>query len=305
METKYVMLLLLVPFAFSQGPFYDIKGDGLDAAMDNVICKTDFMTGVMGSIMDHADNTNLQDSVDKLNGDLDSLQDLADAGDAAGFRAFIIGTYMPDMREGVQAILSERGRHNVTLETRLELKSEYDSMRSEYDTCNFESMKRFANAKADAYDKALELAGEQASDLSGKGVSTEGLSSLISDAKDEIVDPLHSAIDSADTPAEVRSALLNYCLFDGCPGGKNFHFAAKFGGEKLQSILDYVSDGARAAGLGDKVDEAQDSLDDANSILGSVGDEQYSASQGENLWNDLKDAAAKLREIVTSLRSGQ
>jgi hypothetical protein len=306
METRYVMLaLLLAPMVFAEGPFFDIRGQGLDAAMDNVVCKTDFMTGVLESIMDHVDGTEgLQTHVDALEADVEELQSLADANDVRGFRMYLHESYVPDMKAAREAIVLERGEHEITPGTRAALKSDFDELHSEYESCNSESMERFANAKIDAYEKALELAENQASELSAKGVETSGLSSLIEEAQEEIVEPLQAEVDAADTGPEIRAALAKYCLFDGCPTGTNFNFAAKFGHEKLQSILDYVEDEADAAGLGDDVDEAQADLDEAKSILDSVGDGSYSESQGRELWNALHDAAAKIREIVSSLRSG-
>jgi len=314
MDLKYALLfaLLFVPLVAAVpagqgaglGKGQLANGEGLDAAMDLVNCKTDFTVAVMESMIDRVpEASSLDDNVDALQADTEELQNYADADDVLGFRSYLRGTYEPNLREAKQEVLQLRRTANIRSETLSDLRSDYESLRADFDGCHVTGLKRAAEAKLTAYDRFLDKAEEKADNLDAKGVDTAGLEDLISDARAEIVEPLQDAVDSADDSSEVRDALKQYCLFNGCPNGVNFHFAARFELEKLNQILDKVEQNATDAGLGDEVSDIQEDLDDAEESLGDAGTSQYNDEEYEGMWNSLHSASSKTRDLLAELRS--
>jgi hypothetical protein len=306
MEYKYAVLfaLLLIPMSSAIGELDDEREAALNAAMDNVECKTDFMVGVIDSMVENIEGVDyLNDHVDVLTGDEAQLQEYADEGDVQGFKDYVDDSYTPHMREAKDDVREARLEANISAETKAELRDDYNSLSAAYEACNFDSLERFAEAKLSGYEEALELAEDKAANLSAKGVDTSGLTALIEEAEDEIVDPLSEAVENAGNSTELRDALGQYCLFNGCPRGTNFHFAAKFEVEKLESILEFIADDAEAAGLGEDVDSAQEDIDATQDVLDDVGTSQYTESQGEDLRGYLRSAADTIMEIISTLRS--
>jgi hypothetical protein len=323
MELKYAMLfaLLLVPMVSAIGGFNgaagasgghgsgssrmgmdEIKGELLTSSMDNVICKADFMNGVLESMMENVNGTeNLQDDLDALETDVETLQGYSGSGDANGYRLYLRDSFAPHMRAARENIMS--ARHGVGGSVGEQLRIEYDSYKSEYHACNDESMGRFSEAKVNAYEAALERAQERADNMSAKGIDASGLDSLIRDAWEQVVDPLQDALDEAENGTGAKDAIHQYCLFNGCKEGLNFHFWVKFEAEKLDSVLASISDEAAEAGLSDDVDSAQADIDSASDALEDAGTAQYTDGAGQGILDDLHSAAQKIKAILHELRS--
>ncbi|MBU0527836.1 hypothetical protein KKE92_05110 [Candidatus Micrarchaeota archaeon] len=306
MDYKFVMLaLLLVPMASANPGIFDMgKGDGLEAAMDNIGCRADFTVGVLESQISILGADELQDDVDDIEDDVDELVELVDDGDVSGFREYVHGDYSQHMKNARQNALQSRNQGNMTHGVKAQLRDAYNSLKEDFEACNSESMGRFAQAKIDGYEEILERAGEQSEDLSEKGVDTTALDALIADAEDEIVDPLKDAVDEAETSEELREALGSYCLFNGCANGINFHFAASWQIEKLDSILDLIEDDAEEAGLSDDWDTADEYLVTASENLEDVGTDQYEGTEHDDVWDNIRLASGALKDIISTLRSG-
>ncbi len=306
MDYKFVILaLLLVPMASASPGIFDVpKGDGLEAAMDNVGCRAEFTVGVLESHISILGADELQDDVDEIEDDVDELQALVDDGDVSGFREYVHGDYSQHMKNARQNALQSRNQGNMTHGVRTQLRDAYNALHEDFEACNLESMERFAQAKIDGYEKILERAGERSEDLSEKGVDTNALDALIEDAEDEIVDPLKDAVDDAQTAEELREALGSYCMFNGCANGVNFHFAAKWQIEKLDSILDLIEDDAEEAGLSDDWNDANEYVETASENLEEVGDDQYEGTEHDDVWDNIRLASGALKDIISELRSG-
>ncbi len=306
MDYKFVILaLLLVPMASADPGIFDMpKGDGLDAAMDNVKCRAEFTVGVLESHISILGADELQDDIDDIEDDVDELQELVDDGDIRGFREHVHGDYSQHMRNARQNALQSRNQGNLSHGVKAQLRDAYSDLHEDFETCNFDSMERFAQAKIDAYEKVLERAGQRSEDLSEKGVDTGDLDDLIADAEDEILNPLQDAVGDAKTAEELREALGSYCLFNGCKDGMNFHFAANWQIEKLDSILDLIEEDAEEAGLSDDWDDANDYLETASSNLDEIGYDQYEGTEHDDVWDNIRSASGALKDIISELRSG-
>jgi hypothetical protein len=306
MDYKNVVLaLLLVPMAAATpGLFDEPKEQGLEAAMENVQCRVQFTIAVMESQMELLGDDDLQDDVDALEEDLEELQDLADSGDARGFSIYLRETHSGNMQDARQNALQQRNQGSMTMQVRKELRDAYSEAREDFDRCNNESLANFGEAKLEGYKTIVERLEERADNLSAKGLDTSGLEELIDDVEEQVIEPLEDALDDADTAEEVREALGDYCMFNGCKGGLNFHMAAKWHIEKLDQILELVEDDSEDAGLGDEWDTAKDYVSDADSALDSVGDGQYGGSEHDDVWDNIESASDELKDIISALRSG-
>lgn len=322
MEFKYVALfvLLLFPIAAAIGPQGPVgaggkamaglesrwaiaRGQMLNGSMDNAVCKAGYMAKAIDAVMENVNGTDgLMNLADKLDNDVAALQNYANDGNILGFRAYMHNTFTPHMAAAKSSINDAWA--NATLAERLRLSAEFRSLQTEYLACNGPSLGRFGDAKADAYDVALERARARAGALSAKGVDVSGIESLIDEAREQVVDPLNDGLDSADNGTAMRGAIGGYCLMNGCPNGLNFHFWAKFEAEKLDSILASISDDARAAGLSDDVDSAQADIDSARNSIDDIGSGTYSSGIGKEVMDSLREASRKITAIYHNLRSG-
>ncbi len=293
MEIKYVMLfalLLAVPFV-SAAP---IKDNRLAGALDNAGCRAEFTMEVLESTANHSGN-NLSANAAKLQDDISAFKGFAEAGDVEAFREHLkdFNAHMNDARKAIlQARMKGPAMGGVKGPAMGALKKDYDKFKENYNKCNLDSLKKFSYGKVATYDNYLDRAEERVSQLSAKGVETSDLTALIAEARSTIVAPLKDALQVSETPDEIHSALKQYCLFNGCKDGLNFHFAAKFEAEKLDKILELVKDKANEAGLSDKVTSAQDSIIMAKSHVGD-----------ESAWTNLKSAGEIIKQILSTLRS--
>jgi len=308
MEAKYaLMFFALLPLvsAVPQG-VEEFRGQALGAAMEDIYCKTDFSVAVLESLISHTDDSDsLNSDIDALETDTQNLQNYADDNDVEAFRTYLKDSYGPHLKDATEAAKSWRTGHSgLEPSARKEIRDEYTDLRETYDQCNKDALNRFSEARINAAEQELEKAEKVVANLSSKGVDTSGLSALISEARSEIVEPLQSALDAATTGKELSDALHAYCLNSGCKTGNNFHFAAKFDIEQIGSILDYIESDADSAGLSGKVSDARSSLGSAQSKLDEVGSSSYgSLGDREDVWKDIRDAAATVKEILSEMRS--
>lgn len=307
MDLKYAMLfaLLMVPLA-SAALSDAVKGQGLEAAMADVECRNAFTIGVMDSVASVVPDEGLEAQKAALEADKAKLQSYADSGDTGGFRSYVRGTYDQHLRDARQAILGWRkdNARSVTGAQHTSLRGAYAALRETYNACHLNALKSYGKAKAQAYGEALDRREEKLENLSAKGVDTHGLGALISQARSQVVSPLESAVDAASGILSYHNALKSYCLYDGCPEGRNFHFAAKWEAEKLRGILEVVKADPRSANYAAEIASAESGIATAESVVSAAGDSQFTAAQHDQLWNALSDASRKVKEILSGMRSG-
>ncbi|MBI5046679.1 hypothetical protein HZC07_03020 [Candidatus Micrarchaeota archaeon] len=303
MDMKYLVLfaLLVLPFSFAVSP-QGVRGTGIEAAMIEVGCKTDFTVGVINSVDSAVNSSNLSRYATKLQADVTALQGYADRNDSEGFRSYVKGTYETDLRSTNSAVVDLRKsvRGNAT---RGSMRSDYQNLRGTFESCRLAALKQYANAKVNGYERLLAQYNNKITNLSAKGIDTSILSTIVSDAQSQIVDPLKSAISSATNGSQVRMALGEFCLFNGCPNGDNFHLAAKFEIEKLNKQLAYIQANGNETGVQDKITDAQSALASASSALSSVGTNKYLPDQEQAVWSNIRTAAQDIKQILSGVRN--
>ena len=297
--------MLLVPLvsAVPQG-IGALKGAGLEAAMTNAECKTDFMVAVIdGMVAVLNDTGNLSSQVDILNSDIDTMQGYVDANDTDAFRAYVHGTYAQHMRDAKTAIKDARKGQGFG-KMKQQLKEQYDELKSTYDSCHFGTLKHAAETKVDGYKDALGRKRQKIQNLSAKGINTTELDELVDEAENEVVDPLENEVGDADNVQELKGIMDKYCLYNGCKNGTDFHFAAKFEIKKLGLILDNIKADAESKNLSSDVETVQGYLDSAQSKLDAADESKMDDAAHEAMWSDIKAAESALKLLVSKTRSG-
>jgi hypothetical protein len=305
------MKLCLLPLALLvlAMPAMAASGDQavLTGSYDSVSCHTAMEVGVISSIDNAVQQASLSSYGDTLTTDTSTLQGYATSGDTTDFRSFLRGTYEPDLQSANQAIRGARQdfrQWNVSKDTILGIRQSYNASLAQYQSCNMNAIQEVGNARVTQFQDVLSNYTGMMNALSAKGVDTSGMSTAISNAQNNIVTQLQSALSSATTAQGMRQAIASFCLADGCPNGTNGHFYANFAIAKEQGILNLVSPNATADGLSTQVSQAQSYITSAQTALTAVGTDKYDPTQEQAVWNNLQDAASSIKGILKSMRNG-
>ncbi len=295
--------LAAVPLASASGG--NLTMGMLKAAADSASCRADFNAGYIGALETGIPSaSSLQSYADKVKSDEQELQGLAAAGNATAFRDFMKSAFDPDMKSANDAVRSWRSDYrNQSNSSKESLKASYGQLRASEESCEFQALKEYANDRVESYDDALSDYSSSVSKLDAKGVPTSDLSSLISDARSQVVGPLQSAVSGATNVSQLRQALGGYCLYNGCKDGTNFHMAARFDSDRLGDILVRIQPLAQADGLGSNVTAAQTALSSVQSELASIGTSEYAQGQADTVWSGIRSVAGDLKGIIAGIRS--
>ena len=318
MEFKWGALLLailLVPAAFAApGGNNATQAQLLSAASTEAQCRVDFTVGYLNSIITAVPNSSstLGADVSSLQSDLSTLQGYAASNDASGYRNYLSSTFQPafaSVRSDIEA-RPWKGSDNATLAG---LKANYSQLLQNYQSCQLNALKSFAEAKIAVYSQALDMYANRTNSILNRnntGMDTSALNQLQADAKSQILDPLQSAISGATNASQLRDAFNQYCLFDGCANGVNYHLAVKYGIARLNATLDAVQArvGANNSALFTK---AQSDLANAESALASIGGARYTdgnsgglRSSLESVNGDIQSAMAQARNMMGNRTGG-
>ena len=304
MDIKYAMffaLLLAVPMAYANPG--NMPTQMLSDALTHVQCKMTFSTGIVGLLQSNSPSAS-SISTSALQADVQKLQTDASNGDVTSFRGDV-ATFDSDLQSLNGAIKSWRGESgkNLTNSSRQTIKSGDTQLRTTLETCTDNALKTFADEKLLGYNTDLADMQAKIANLSAKGVDTSALSSLVSDAQSTIVSPFQSAINSATNASQLRDAIEQYCLYDGCKSGTNFHLAAKWDIAKTSAVESYLQSKPNAGNFTSQFSQVTSDVSQSQSALSSVGTSAYGPGQSDSVFNPLKDASDVLKQIASGMRS--
>ena len=286
MELRYAMviaLLLALPMAYADSG--NLSSQLLSSALAHVECKTTFETGVVNLITTNVPSaSSLTPYATTLQNDEQKLQTYANNGDADGFRTYAQGTYDPDVKSLNDAIVAWRKApgKNLSASTRQAINSGDKSLRTTLESCQFTALQDYANAKLTWYNSALGDAQARATNLSAKGLDTTSLDSVISSAQSTIVTPFQSAIGSATDSKGLMAALQQYCLFDGCRSGTNYHFSARWDIAKTSAVETYLQGKPEAGNFTSQFSQVTSDVSQSQSALYTVGMSAYGSGQSDS-----------------------
>ena len=181
------------------------------------------------------------------------------------------------------------------------LQSTYKSLRDTEDSCF--NTNAYAHLVLNYYTTALNLYQLRAQNLTNRGIDASNLLNLVDNARSQTVTPLQNGVNSATNSSQLRILLNQYCLYDGCVNGTNFHMAAKFETMRMADLLAAISPNATAAGLGSNVAAAQTSLNAARTEISSWGTNDAKPDQLGPVWTDIRSAAKGSHDIFMALNN--
>lgn len=291
-----MLLLILMPFVYAAAN-NDGNMQGLEVAANVAQCRSDFVVGVMNSISSNVPSTaqGLNVYITKLPSDVAQLKTITSKDD---FKTFVSGTLDVDFKSAQDAIKtareSFRGKNATTKDAREKMRSDFTSLRSTLNSCDFSAHKQFSDMKLQSYSKEIAKYQSAADSLRAKGVDTSSLNKVISDAQAQVSN-FQTAVDSANDSKSLGNAINGFCIYNGCAKGANYHLGARFQIERLSEILSYTE--TKMNLTADEISSVQANIDAANSALAQVGTSAYTADSSKAVWDDIKAAANALKTV--------
>ncbi len=269
----------------------------LSARAEKVGCTVAFHASVLRDTSAKVSQaSDLKDWITKLDSDQSQLNTLAIAGDHKALQQFFSTVLKADLKSADAALRDLRKnfkQFNVSRETREALKNDYKSAKTAFDACVSQADMKAVQKKIDSYSNALDRAQADVEKLSKKGADTSEMSKLITDAKQEIINPLKD-------PSTGNAELKKYCLWNGCKEGLNFHFAARFAVAKLSAMLRVFSEKAASSGNLTDITAVQTHMDAANTLLSQISTQNYLEGQKDDVWSHINMASDELRKLLKS-----
>jgi hypothetical protein len=313
METRFISALLfaaLLISIMSAQPAPPVPGADktalLDSALTDMKCKVTFETGFMHAIIARFPDlsSSLSPIIEELQLDVTRLSQYASQKDVLNYSIYVQESFTPHMmtaataeKSGIEGQRDSGADKNETKAAMESLKSKFDSLKDAQNSC-FDA-KDHANLVINYYNNSLNMYEARTKNLTDRGFDTSYLLTLVSDARSQILVPLQNGVNSATDSTGVIDVLGQYCLFDGCLDGTNFHMAAKFETKRLTILLEVISPTAVEAGL-DR-DTPNTSLDHANRMIESWGTSNAGGDQLKATWDNIRSAAKDLHDLFVAL----
>ena len=275
------------------------RGKQLQFALGNLKCMNDFTTSYLNDLIALNPSDTLSADITKLQDDLTQMQTYASNNDTDSLKSYIKNTYDPDLKTIKQDATAwiKSDWKNITMDKKTDIKNKHKDLKSTYDTCHFTSMKDYGTGRINAFSSILDAYQKKADTLKSNGIDTTTLIQVISNAKTQVITPMQNALNSANDSASTKQALQNYCLYDGCKTGTNFHFQAKWEIAKLDIALIRINGNTNATQVQDKITELQTDITKAKTALSSVGTSKYTDTQNKQIWDNIKAGNQLVKDI--------
>lgn len=269
----------------------------LNAANAYVGCKTNFTSSFAGLVIGKVPslNSTLNPQLSTLQQDQAQLQSYTNL---TTYRNYVQTAYDPELATIRQSILTGVRGSNLSSSTINSIRSRYTTLRIGYESCSLNALKAYANVRAAAYTSLLSYYQQNANNMSSKGFDTSSLTLITNNASSQIVQPYENAITQATTSNAVFAAIRQYCLFNGCKNGTNYHLAARFDVQKLSIIVARMKSNANFTNASSTLNQAQSNINSITSLLGTVGTASYTASQQQQLITTFNQTVALLKGVL-------
>ena len=273
---------------------------GMEARYEHIKCQVDYSTRSVDSIVESvpgAQNT-LASYKSIVTDNLNTLKGYLDSGNKDEFNDYLKNILKPNMQSlSSEAKDSIRGVNGTT---RSEIRGKLTANKQDMASCNSKAMGTFGQEKVAKLQKALDEWTQKIANLSSKGIDTSKMTSIVGDAKTTVIDPLSAAVATGDAE-QVRLALHQYCLGNGCEAGINFHFYAKINIARLEAIVSHLENSNKTLDQAVLVQVKAD-LSEANIALSAVGTSAYTDDSKAAVWDNIKEASEGLRQLLKGTR---
>jgi hypothetical protein len=288
-----IALLILSGTAFAQN--LTVNQTYLIAAAQFAQCKTNFTSAFVGQVTAAVPRlSGLGKFPTALQSETSQLASIAATGNVSAFRAYLSGTYDPELNLISTNVSAQLRNANLSRNQTLQLRQLYNGSFATYSACRINSVRNAALKKLSLFNGSIATYQNEAGTLSQQGLDVGTLTALLQSAKSQIIAPFAAAINGATNASQITAALNQYCLFDGCRNGTNFHLAAHFELDKLTAEVAYLETNKNVSPS--SLVFAQADLNNASSTLGAVGSSAYAASQSSNIFGNLTAASKAMQQ---------
>lgn len=279
----------------------------LQFAMDHVNCRIDFVTKYVNNLAVVAPDSFSDPSqyLATIQKDQMQLKNYSSSGDVNGFRTYVKSTYDPDYKQLKGSIKNQLSKVNLTDAQLNSIRKNFDLNRINGEKCAFKALNEYSTEKVNTYNLIVTNYQLEMFSLSSKGIDIYPLVTLLKKEYNQIILPLSTVVNTVNpninASSDLRIALNNYCLFDGCLAGLNGHLSGNFEATKLQIIINHMKHDPRYNQAYGILSQAQDSLNIAETTLASIGTSSYaSPEQINSVWGNIYATSKALRSVVNT-----
>ena len=268
--------------------------DSMATNFDNLNCRANFTISVLNYFHSINNTGNLLKSIGKLQSDINKLK--ANVNNRDEFDKTLKNSFDPDLKNANSIVFNWGKNKNLTWEQKQSLEEFYNKTKSDFFVCQDNSLKNILINRLEAYESILNDSQKQIDKIRNAGIDVSSLESVITEARTQILSPLESAINAINNSEAKQFSLNNYCLFNGCKKGKNFHFQAKFELAKMQIILNVLKENQNLSSTA-LVGQFENNFNKAKASLNKFDGEKYSADNEKAIWDSIKVSHSKLNEV--------
>ena len=285
--TLLFAILLVTGFASAEQPIL----------AQELNCRINFNMGVLNSFQNFSNSSpDIHQSITTLQNDLSRIKSFNNNLEVQNFSK---GQYSEDMQRVLSSTQSFRKGGRISPDQKAALDSSYKQLQTNYAQCEQQVYTEIGQQKLQQYQNQIADFQNKTNDLKSRGFDVTSLNQLLSNAQTQIVQPLQTALASANSTQAVMTAVKTYCLYDDCLNGTNFHLDANFDITRLTIILNDLQTNADAFNLSNStLSQAQQNLSNAQAVLTSIGTSTYQEGQIPTVFNNIQAASKIIMQSI-------
>ncbi len=302
----FVMLLIggisyaQLPSSASLSAFtIQVSQQSLNAAYAYAGCRVNFTTSMVTQILSDDPNlTALNAQTAVITNDYSQLGNYVQADNATNFRMYLAGTFNPQFNSASKNITLTLKSANLPSNTIALIRSQYNTTLVTLSNCEFTTIQNFANAKLGDYKSTVLHYGRIAANASNRGIDVSQITQVLNGANTSVINPLQTAITNAKNASAVHSALGQYCLYNDCANGYNYHFEVKIALSVFDVAFSRLQNYPNVTSQ-QNITAVENYISSAQSELNVVGNNTYTAGQEQIIYGNLSSAMNLTRFILS------
>jgi len=289
-----VLALLAVLGIVMAEQMQDTKIEALNARLDRLECMVEFTKSQIDLIAEEIPQApDMSSHKGKLDNDIDELQGYADVGNINGFNSFIQTNLKPDMQDATSDIIDVKRNlrtYNLSLTTWQTLRAEFSEIRETYTECLKSNVINIAQKNLDYYEAFVKHSQEVISTMDSKDYDTSEMSSILSEFKEEVMDPLDAAIATGNVD-EIRETRQE-------SREKHLHAWANFNIARFNQYVAKLESADVDNEYTEEIESIKENIDNAEEIASKV---KYSRGDPAKIYNYLKQAALEIGDLARKM----
>ena len=287
----FAVALLLTGFALADttdNTTDDMGRNALDVRYAHLSCKVDFTGKQLELFNGINDSIGLLDKKETLDNELSNLKSILDDGNSTAFDKYVEETLRPSMQDATKALNAFKAnisRQNLTAEEKTTLRNYLNGLRNDYSSCVSDKQEKMARLMIKFYDRTDNRWDDIIKHLKNSNITTTDLEKIKTELEAQKV-KLQEAIDSGnatlikETIKEIQDT--------------NQKLWARFEIGKLNGYMKKLGKMAEKYGLGEKIKNIQDKLDNLDNYTGPGN--KYGPGERTHVWQEIYRAGKDMRE---------